>query len=196
LIELRIEKNASSICSKRGMAKVRWQEIANILKCRVTREQYKKKWNNLIARYKKILCPPTGEGLEGEEHEADAWEYFETIHKFMSNNHIIKPFVLIQSSSSGSSTSQPSTSASLNGRPTTSKSFRAPLFNSDTDDESIDDPVIKRKRSKSSAGPASLSLKLIKDVRDYLNETRKQQEESLQNERELKRYIKKKFEKE
>lgn len=74
-----------------------WQKVANLLNCGVNGDQCQKKWLKLIEKYKAIITPKTGMGLEDENHEAHTWPYFHSINEYMSDRHTITPLELIDS---------------------------------------------------------------------------------------------------
>ncbi|XP_077508248.1 uncharacterized protein LOC144119536 [Amblyomma americanum] len=64
-----------------------------------TPEQCRKKWLNLLSKYKELKNPPTGVGSEDGDLD---WPYFQLLDDGMSGRPIISPPRLIASAQGGS----------------------------------------------------------------------------------------------
>ena len=60
-------------------------------------KQAKKKWDNLVKKYRDLKTPKTGTGTENGEDTSASWPYFEAMDDALRHHHNINPPILISS---------------------------------------------------------------------------------------------------
>ncbi|XP_046391536.1 uncharacterized protein LOC124159672 [Ischnura elegans] len=62
----------------------------------------KKKWENLVDKYKKCKYPKTGMGTEGGDKGPLTWKFYEAMDEVLGRKHIISPPLIVDSGVQGS----------------------------------------------------------------------------------------------
>ncbi|XP_077550718.1 uncharacterized protein LOC144163943 [Haemaphysalis longicornis] len=90
---------------KRNAAKQGWLRIIGELGLKgISVEQCRKKWLNLLRKYKDLKNPPTGSGNEEGELQ---WPFFDLLDSIMSGRAIINPPRLVASASTAGNAEEP-----------------------------------------------------------------------------------------
>ncbi|XP_036006140.1 uncharacterized protein LOC110368872 isoform X1 [Fundulus heteroclitus] len=115
--------NECIFTGKRNSSKTGWDDFVRASGLEVTAKQAKKKWHNLVQKYKELRDPPTGQGVEVGGVTAATWQWYELLDAALQGQHNISPPLVVASSSSATggvvvttSASTPSPTAERTGR--------------------------------------------------------------------------------
>ncbi|KAJ8895695.1 hypothetical protein PR048_001031 [Dryococelus australis] len=93
LIQVRTEKQ-SLFTGKKGSAQTGWKRVTEQIGIGATPKQCKRKWENMVQRYKDIVTPPAGISTEDKPPATD-WVHFNAMHEFMGMRYTVNPSFIV-----------------------------------------------------------------------------------------------------
>ena len=98
LITLRM-KHDSLFVGKRFSAQEGWTAVIKDMEMisKIEIKTVKKKWENLLKKYRELKTPKTGSGTENGEYTSSSWPYYDLMDSALRNHHNINPPVLVSS---------------------------------------------------------------------------------------------------
>ncbi|KAK7886714.1 hypothetical protein WMY93_026335 [Mugilogobius chulae] len=90
--------NEGLFTGRRNSSKNGWEDFVTSSGLSISARQAKKKWQNLVQKYKELRDPPTGKGVEAGGVTAANWQWYAVLDAALQGQHSISPPLVVASS--------------------------------------------------------------------------------------------------